>query len=162
MLTSKSKLLVVVFVLSLFSALLSGCSKKEYLFREVNLGMSIDEVKNNESASLKGTYDISGTYSKKLYYVCYDDEFGNGQKVTFEYFFNGNDELARISVYYYGEDFDNALFLGPTKRKLDAKHGYISKEHSGTYEGYVWDCEEYKVYLVYWEEGYVLLEYVAK
>ena len=65
--------------------------------------MSLNEVKKNETADLRGTYDIGGTYAKKLYYVCYDDEFAEGDKVTFEYFFTDDDKLAKISVYYYGD-----------------------------------------------------------
>ena len=153
---------VVVFIMVVVCVCLFGCAPKDYLYRKVNLGMSINEVKNNETAELRGSYDIGGSYTKKLYYVCYDDEFADGDKVTFEYFFTADDKLTKISVYYYGDKFTNAIFMRATKRKLDSKHGYISEEYSAMYSGYKWDCDDYKIYLVYWEAGYVLLEYYAK
>ena len=62
------KIFALLMSIVLLSSLLAACSQKDYLYRNINLGMSIDEVKENETADLHGTYDIGGTYAKKLYF----------------------------------------------------------------------------------------------
>ena len=143
-------IVALIAVVVLISVLFSHVTTKDHLYRNVDFGMTAEEVKKAETAKL-----IVESPDGSLYYSIRDDQ------ETTVYSFDENGKLNLIYASYYGDNYTEGDFFENTKRELDSKHGY-GKECSFVeeYDGYEWLCDGYIVRFIYWKDGELTLTYL--
>ena len=152
-------IIALIAVVILISVIFGSANSKEHLYRNVDFGMTVEEVKKAETADLKKEYSNGSLY----YYI------RANQEMTVEYSFDENGKLNLIEAYYHGDKYTEGDFFEKTKRELDSKHGYGQEYHKKNvdkeyglvwyYDGYEWICDGYNVQFIYWEDGFLKLTY---
>ena len=107
---------------------------KEKMFRGIQFGMSLQEVKEKEE------WKPSIEYTDYLRYKMIADTIAAGEYIDVEYFFNKKDRLDMIIAFYNVVDKETIHpLVNEIKRYLERKHGRPRIDESGWFH---WEYTE--------------------
>ena len=138
------RLLIFVLILVLIGSfiVLAVLRDNKPIFRKVEFGMTMDEVKNAEYA------EMTSDFKNSIYYKGTDDDLLKNASITIGYFFNDEGLLNHIMVYYPYKSYDHDLYGYELQMELnnrqqrytrlvdriDSVYGSISLKSDGQWE----------------------------